>query len=236
LPQVPTAQKSSSRCRPEAGMKLRNLQIFHDTEPRSAAENMALDEALFLQTMLPVIRSYRWIRSALSFGYFTPWKSVAEYLRGRDPVRRWTGGGIVEHGDDFTYSIVLPGHNSFASVELYHFVHGALAELLRECGHSVEISQFRDVLQSNACFERAVEFDLKVCGAKIAGAAIRRSRRGVLLQGSIQRLDLPEYFTSMFANALCEQPERFVLSRPVMEITTRIAKDKYAAAEWTHRF
>jgi lipoate-protein ligase A len=217
-------------------MRLSNLLIFDDTEARSAAENMALDEALFLQTTLPVIRSYRWIRSALSFGYFTPWKSVAEYLRGRDPVRRWTGGGIVEHGNDFTYSIVLPGYNSFTTSELYHFVHGALADLLREYGHVIEISRFPDVLQSNACFERAVEFDLKVCGAKIAGAAIRRSRKGILLQGSIQRLDLPEYFTSVFAKALCEQPEKFILSRPVMEITTRIAKDKYGAAEWTRRF
>jgi lipoyl(octanoyl) transferase len=151
-------------------------------------------------------------------------------------VRRWTGGGIVEHGDDFTYSIVLPGHNSLTNGELYRFVHTALAHLLCECGHSVEISRLPDVLRSNACFEKAVEFDLKVCGAKVAGAAIRRGRKGVLLQGSIQRLDLPEYFTAMFAKALCEQPEKFILSRPIMEITNRIAKEKYGAAEWTRRF
>ena len=217
-------------------MKLASLHLFEDTEARGAAENMALDEALFLQVTFPVMRSYAWIRPSVSFGYFTPWRSVIERFAERDAVRRWTGGGIVEHGNDFTYSVIFPGENSATSAELYRFIHRALAELLRAYGHPVEVSQFADLRESNACFEKAVEFDLKVYGEKIAGAAVRRSRKGVLLQGSIQRLHLPEYFISMFANALCEQPERFVLSMPVMEITTRIAKDKYAAAEWTHRF
>jgi lipoate-protein ligase A len=217
-------------------MKLANLHLYDDREARSAAENMALDEALFLQTTLPVMRSYGWIRSAMSFGYFTPWKSVVECLGERDAVRRWTGGGIVEHGKDFTYSMILPGPNLLTNVELYRFIHSALADLLRECGHPIEISRIPDVLQSNACFQKAVEFDLKVRGEKIAGAAIRRGRKGVLLQGSIQRLNLPKYFASMFANALCEQTENFNLSRPIMDITTRIAKEKYGAAEWTLRF
>jgi lipoate-protein ligase A len=142
----------------------------------------------------------------------------------------------VEHGNDFTYSVILPGHNLFTNVELYRFIHSALADLLRECGHPVEISRFPDALQSNACFEKAVEFDLKVRDEKIAGAAIRRGRQGVLLQGSIQRLNLPDYFTAMFANALCQQIEKFTLSRPIMEITARVVKEKYGAAEWTRRF
>jgi lipoyl(octanoyl) transferase len=217
-------------------MKLKNLHLFDDTGARSAAENMALDEALFLRGTLPVMRSYDWIRPAISFGYFTPWKSVVEFLGERDAVRRWTGGGIVQHGDDFTYSIILPGDNPLTNSELYRFIHGALADLLGECGYPVEISRFPDVLQSNACFKKAVEFDLKVRGEKIAGAAIRRSRKGILLQGSIQHINLPEYFTAMFAKALCEQPEKFTLSRQVMEITTRIAEQKYGTAEWTRRF
>ena len=216
-------------------MKLRNLHLLDDGA-RSAAENMALDEALFLQMTLPIMRTYGWIRSAVSFGYFTRWDTVAGCLRERDAVRRWTGGGIVEHGDDFTYSIILPGHNSMSSVELYRFVHSALADLLSKCGYSVEISRVPDALESSACFEKAVEFDLKVRGAKIAGAAIRRGRRGTLLQGSIQRLYLPGCFAAMFACALGEQPEKLTLSGPIMEFTTRIAKEKYGAAEWTRRF
>jgi lipoate-protein ligase A len=217
-------------------MKLKDLHLFDDTKARSGAENMALDEALFLQTAFPVMRCYRWIRAAVSFGYFTPWKSVIERLGERDAVRRWTGGGIVEHGNDFTYSVILPGHNLLTNAGLYRSIHSALADLLRECGYPVEISRFPDVLHSNACFDKTVEFDLKVRGQKIAGAAIRRGRKGVLLQGSIQHLNLPDYFTAMFANALCEHLEKFTLSSPTMEVMASLAKEKYGAAEWTRRF
>jgi lipoate-protein ligase A len=217
-------------------MKLDNLSFFADAEARSAAENMALDEAIFLQATFPVMRSYRWIRPAVSFGYFTPWSSVVERFGERDLVRRWTGGGIVEHGNDFTYSVIFPDRNLATNAELYRFIHGALAKLLRGCDHPVEVSRCSDSPESNDCFERAVESDLKVCGEKIAGAALRRNSRGILLQGSIQRIELPDDFTAMFANVLSEQTKKFALSRPIIDTAALIAKEKYSAAEWTQRF
>ena len=217
-------------------MKLDNLSCFADADARSAAENMALDEAIFLRATLPVMRSFRWIRPAVSFGYFTPWRSVVERFRERDLVRRWTGGGIVEHGNDFTYSVIFPDRNLATNAELYRCLHSALAELLRGCGHPVEVLRYPDSPGSNDCFKRAVEYDLQVRGEKIAGAALRRNKKGILLQGSIQRIELPEDFTAMFANALSEQTEKFALSRPILETATLIAKAKYSAAEWTQRF
>ena len=89
-------------------MKFDKLRLIQENEPRSAATNMAVDEVLFLTANEPVFRSYSWIRPSVSFGYFTPWKSVVKRYSERDLVRRWTGGGIVEHGEDFTYSLVLP--------------------------------------------------------------------------------------------------------------------------------
>src|SRR4029077_20752875 len=135
-------------------MKLASLHLFEDTEARGAAENMALDEALFLQATFPVIRSYAWIRPSVSFGYFTPWRSVIERFAERDAVRRWTGGGIVEHGNDFTYSVIFPDQNLATNAELYRFIHSALAELLRGCGHPVEVLRYGDLPGSNDCFER----------------------------------------------------------------------------------
>jgi lipoyl(octanoyl) transferase len=217
-------------------MKLFNLSFFADAEARSAAENMALDEAIFLHTTYPVMRSFRWIRPAVSFGYFTPWRSVVERFGERDLVRRWTGGGIVEHGNDFTYSVIFPDQNLATNAELYRFIHSALAELLRGCGHPVEVLRYGDLPGSNDCFERAVQCDLKVRGKKIAGAALRRTNKGILLQGSIQRIELPEDFTAMFANVLSEQTEKFALSGPIIETAALIAREKYGAAEWTQRF
>ena len=56
----------------------------------------------------PLLRVYRWERPAVSFGYFERWEPVREKYPEREAVRRWTGGGVVLHGEDFTYSMLIP--------------------------------------------------------------------------------------------------------------------------------
>ena len=51
----------------------------------------------------------------------------------RDLVRRWTGGGIVFHGDDLTYSIVIPASDPAfdeSSIAIYEKIHRALCAAL----------------------------------------------------------------------------------------------------------
>ncbi len=86
------------------------LNVYHDIAPRSAAMNMAIDEALLESAAAPSIRFYRWESPALSFGYFGRFADVADKASECDLVRRWTGGGIVFHGEDLTYSIVIPAN------------------------------------------------------------------------------------------------------------------------------
>jgi lipoate-protein ligase A len=88
---------------------------------------------------------------------------------------------------------------------------------------------------SNACFEKTVRYDLKFGGAKIAGAAVRRNRKGLLLQGSIQRLQLPSGFGDVFGRALCDRPELFPLPESLLVYARRIASEKYGAAEWNRK-
>jgi len=76
------------------------LEIYHDIDSRSAALNMAIDEVLFETAAIPSIRFYKWDHPALSFGYSGKFADVANHERERDIVRRWTGGGIVLHGED----------------------------------------------------------------------------------------------------------------------------------------
>src|SRR3954464_2148226 len=87
------------------------LRVCHDVSPHLAAMNMAIDEALLETAVVPTIRFYRWRSPALSFGYFGKFTDVVIYAAERDLVRRWTGGGIVFHGEDLTYSIVVPASN-----------------------------------------------------------------------------------------------------------------------------
>jgi lipoyl(octanoyl) transferase len=217
-------------------MKFEKLRLLVENAPRSAAENMAVDEVLLFAADYPIFRSYSWIRPSVSFGYFTAWKAVDSQYAERDLVRRWTGGGIVEHGEDFTYSLILPERRNLPAIgELYRFVHLAIERLLQESGYPVEMALLPDAVRSGACFEKAVEFDLKLQGKKIAGAAIRCTRKGLLLQGSIQRLKVPECFGGLLAAALGEQVEVFAVSDMMMEKAARIVKEKYAAAEWNCR-
>src|SRR5438477_8678976 len=105
------------------------LQVYDDREPKSAALNMAVDEALLAHAAAPILRFYRWRQASLSFGYFGFYAEVAREANEREIVRRWTGGGIVSHGKDLTYSVIIPkGHPFFArsSLEIYAALHDAI--------------------------------------------------------------------------------------------------------------
>lgn len=236
LPAIQAPQGGAAIRNGESDMKFEKLRFIQENEPKTAAENMAVDEVLLCTADCPVFRCYGWIRPSVSFGYFTPWKAVISQYAGRDLVRRWTGGGIVEHGEDFTYSLVFPAERGLPGTgELYRSIHLVIENLLRTNGRAVEMALIPDSVRSDACFEKAVEFDLKLQGEKIAGAAIRRNRKGLLLQGSIQRLKVPEYFGAMLVSALGERVEIYTLSDVLMEKAVRMAKEKYGAAEWNRR-
>ena len=94
---------------------------------------MALDEALFESTKVPSLRFYKWARPSLSFGYFGLFADVAPQMNERDIVRRWTGGGIVPHGDDLTYSVIFPRNGNEAQLqsrEVYRQIHDAIRRAL----------------------------------------------------------------------------------------------------------
>src|SRR5213075_1310775 len=120
-----------------------DLTIYHDEGRHSAAINMAIDEALLETAVVPTIRFYRWRSPALSFGYFGKFSDVAIYAAERDLVRRWTGGGIVFHGDDLTYSIVIPSSGPTfdkSSISIYENIHRALADALNEVGERAVVA------------------------------------------------------------------------------------------------
>src|SRR5207253_10966676 len=113
------------------------LDAYHDATPHSAAVNMAIDKTLLESATVPSVRFYRWQSPALSFGYFGKFAEVAIYADERDLVRRWTGGGIVLHEDDLTYSIVIPARDqAFAesSILIYESIHRGLCATLNGIG------------------------------------------------------------------------------------------------------
>ena len=222
------------------------LQICHDICLHSAAVNMAIDEAVLETAVGPTIRFYRWGFPALSFGYFGKFSDVAIYAAERDLVRRWTGGGIVFHGDDLTYSIVIPASDpafSESATFIYEKVHRALAEALCGIGRRTELvgsercadrTPQRGVLTNN-CFANPVRADVIMDGRKIAGAAQRRTHRGLLQQGSIQGFVMNTDLAQKFAHALSADCSEFEVSEQIFQRARDLAQQKYGAASWLNK-
>jgi lipoate-protein ligase A len=209
---------------------------------------MAFDEALLEHATVPSIRFYRWHSSALSFGYFGRFSDVVDYASARDLVRRWTGGGIVFHGDDLTYSIVIPANDavfSESSMSIYEKVHRALRGALGGSGKRAVVAGGVDpgrsdiAKQANAdgynCFANPVRADLMMDGRKIAGAAQRRTRRGLLQQGSIQGIDVENGLAERFAAELSPNCEVRSIPKAVERRAREIAAQKYGAEAWLRK-
>lgn len=213
------------------------LHVYSGGEAQSAAMNMAIDEALLEAASIPLLRFYGWQKPSLSFGYFGRFADVEEEQARRDIIRRWTGGGIVYHGSDLTYSIVLPAAVAArfrSSRVVYAHVHGAIREALG-AQVSAALASTAAPKVSEACFANAVESDVISNGKKIAGAAQRRTRAGLLHQGSIQCASLPADFCDNFARVLCPAFDRTAYSPDVLGRAAMMAGEKYATREWLHR-
>ena len=217
---------------------LDELHVYDDLEAGAADFNMAVDEALLESAATPVLRFYRWQRPSISFGYFGRYDEAVAESSDREIVRRWTGGGIVPHGDDLTYSLIIPATNPFfsqSSLEIYAKLHEAIRLALQANGIEASLAGSAAPKISEACFANAVRADVLSNGRKIAGAAHRRTRAGLLHQGSIQCRDLPSRFRDDLARLLCARFEGKTLSPELHARATTIAAAKYGTTAWLKR-
>jgi len=222
-----------------------DLAIYHDENPHSAAMNMAIDEALLATAVVPTIRFYRWRSPALSFGYFGKFSDVAIYAAERDLVRRWTGGGIVFHGDDLTYSIVIPSSDPVfdgSSIAIYEKIHRALCGALAGHNQGAELVPVANQVRAggrgsfdNNCFANPVRADVMMDGRKIAGAAQRRTRRCLLQQGSIQGFARKTDLAQKFAQALSANCSEFEITKAILKQAQEVGQQKYGTESWLRK-
>jgi lipoate-protein ligase A len=214
------------------------LDVYEDSERRNASLNMAIDEALLENATKPALRFYGWERPSLSFGYFGRYEDAAKEGGSRDLVRRWTGGGIVLHGNDLTYSLVIPAsyHSSALSPgTIYAAVHQAIRDVLLAEGKAALIATSARPKISEACFANTVMADVLVGETKVAGAAQRRTRAGLLQQGSIQVPQLSPGFAGNFARTLCPESRIRSFASDLVRRAEEIEKAKYATEQWLRR-
>ena len=219
-------------------------------------EQMALDECLVrARPRETTLRFYRWTEgSAVTFGYaqfISEVRRAVEAVPGAGPLaRRPTGGGVVFHRDDLTFSLVFvsPGRPAEIYRRLHAQIHEQLARLgaqNRVFGQKLPAAAYAPSVNhaASACFSNPVENDLlSADGAKVLGGAIRRFGETVLYQGSLQLPDArenPAYKTAVI-NAVREflaadlTPAR--AEQSLLQAARKLAQTQYAQPAWTEKF
>ena len=160
---------------------------------------MALDEALAAANPKAfILRFFRWRGGGVTFGYAQRAVAVERELPpdiGDAWTRRPTGGGVVVHRSDLTFSCIFPARDELRPGVFYERLHVAILAGLHEMGLEAGLctSGAAPVPQgpggASQCFVQPVALDVLANGKKILGGAIRRHGPTILYQGSLQLPD-----------------------------------------------
>jgi lipoate-protein ligase A len=223
----------------KAGMSriFEKLSVWIDPVPRDGPGQMACDEALVQTAEVAVLRIFRWSGPWISLGYFTPWHEASTARPDLPVCRRWTGGGVVVHENDFTFALAAPRSEDWARLrpeESYRVVHAALTGALREVG--LAATMFGGEARGGAaCFAGPVRYDVIDGARKIAGGAQRRTKRGLLHQGSIQRAEINPSFAHHLADALACGTTSWKAPSPFEEAVSALEREKYGSEDFLRR-
>jgi lipoate-protein ligase A len=209
---------------------------------------MALDEVLLRSVANPTLRMYTWDAPCVSFGYFQKAREVRQTHPEMPLVRRWTGGGMVAHGKDLTFSLMVPKGDPVAALppaRFYKELHVRVAGWLNSCTAraaasgipSVRLAGEGDLLAGPSCFSAPAADDLLMEGKKILGGAQRRSGGALLYQGSLQgvgHLGLMTQLASL-SQSLGDLVSNAEVAPALMLDAEQLAQVRYASQEWAER-
>jgi lipoate-protein ligase A len=210
--------------------------FFLQSPAGTAAMNMAVDEALLRtanQRGRPLLRVYSWEQPAVSFGYFQHFPAAVKL----PAVRRPTGGGLVHHGVDTTYTVVVPPGRALSEMktaEAYRALHQAVAAALdtQPRLHDTVAVSPRGQYE---CFEKPVAGDVVANGRKLAGGAQRRTKWGMLHQGSIAARVPAEQLRRGFEQTLGVRFQSYELTVTEQSLAETLAREKYGTTTWNRR-
>ena len=201
-----------------------------DSGANTPAYNMALDEALLENAATlgqPILRFYDWTEPCATFGYSQKITQIETATKLRPLIRRCTGGGLVPHDGDWTYSLIFPPNHEWtglAATESYQRTHTLLQTAFKEIGVETELAKSCRRPKPGECFEGHELHDLLWNSKKIAGAAQRRNRHGLLIQGSAQPT---ESWKRMKWQELLEDNCKLLTNAP-NDRATELAENKYS--------
>ena len=173
-----------------------------DNPPAEAAWNMAVDEALLLSALEgkspPTIRFFQWKVRSITFGYTLKVDDELNVALCREReipfVRRITGGGVVFHGCDMTFSVTFPrdlAPDTSSALDSYRFINEIFLRALSSLGIKASLlsregnEKNAGVDSRNVCFVEPTTYDVLYDGRKLVGNAQRRRKGWVLNHGSM---------------------------------------------------
>lgn len=213
-------------------------------------ENMACDEVM-CETMPCnyILRFYKWKREGITFGFSQRYNSVIATIDDKrktyDITRRPTGGGIVIHENDLTFSLIFYSPEEFNPTNTYHMLHSSIySEYIRN-GFSVSILNYKAQYDVNnptmECFKKPVDMDIMVNDKKILGGALRKFSDYMLYQASLQfdnarnnELHM-RLIKSAFEKVFNIDFEPFIIDKYFLEKINKKKTEKYMTKEWIER-
>lgn len=171
-----------------------------DGVPSSPMLNMQRDAELLASLESQpraVLHFYRWACSSATYGHFvrpSKWIDLEAARRiGLMLARRPTGGGIIFHTSDLAFSVLIPRSHALYSGETlqsYRNINRLVLEAIRDViGRQPELSPRHGSALDEACRQFCMAtptiYDVMLDGRKVGGAAQRRTKWGILHQGSI---------------------------------------------------
>ena len=159
----------------------------------NAKINMAIDDSLlscFEKNNLPILRVYYWDKS-FTIGIsqnFETYSFKDEY--NENYAKRITGGGVLFHGHDISYSLVIPTSllDGLNIKESYEFICRFILKFYEKINLNAKYAKDSEdiTLSKNEYCQVGFEaYDIIANGKKIGGNAQRRTKKAVFQHGSI---------------------------------------------------
>ncbi len=173
---------------------------FIDSPKLSAKANMDFDKSLvenFDDT--PIFRLYSWEKDSFTIGRFQKIEDISDIKKfGNNYAKRITGGGLLLHGYDISYSILLPIDllGSKNVKQSYEYICSFILNFYKKLGLHVEYAKDIDLNLSKSffCQEGFEAYDMVCEGKKVGGNAQKRTKSLIFQHGSIPlKIDKREF-------------------------------------------
>lgn len=161
---------------------------FIDSPKLSAKANMDFDKFLVENfDGTPIFRLYSWEENSFTIGRFQQIEDITKH--GINYAKRMTGGGLLLHGFDISYSIIIPINmlKNKNVKESYEYLCSFILNFYSKLGLHVNYAKDINLSLSKSffCQEGFEAYDLICQGKKIGGNAQRRTKNLIFQHGSI---------------------------------------------------